>query len=51
MESIALVARVLHRSKPHLQSMLQQSNAAVIEDFFDTLVCLLVLMSVSLNDS
>ncbi|CAA7390862.1 unnamed protein product [Spirodela intermedia] len=37
-ESIALVARVLHRSKPHLQSMLLQNNAAVIEDFFDNLV-------------
>lgn len=36
--AIALVARVLHRSKPHLQSMIVPSNAAAIEDFFENLV-------------
>uniref|UniRef100_A0A1D1XEN0 Coiled-coil domain-containing protein 132 n=1 Tax=Anthurium amnicola TaxID=1678845 RepID=A0A1D1XEN0_9ARAE len=33
-EAISLVARVLHRSKPHLQSMLLQHNMAAVEDFF-----------------
>ncbi|MQL84150.1 hypothetical protein Taro_016654 [Colocasia esculenta] len=37
-ESIALVARVLHRSKAHMQSMILQNNAAAIEDFFENLV-------------
>ncbi|XP_078427545.1 coiled-coil protein isoform X2 [Wolffia australiana] len=37
-ESIALVAGVLGRSKPHLQSLLLQKKTAGIEDFFDNLV-------------
>lgn len=37
-DTISLVARLLHRSKPHLQSMLQQNNGAVIEDFYEHLV-------------
>ncbi|WOL06089.1 syndetin isoform X2 [Canna indica] len=37
-ETISLVAQVLHKSKAHLQSMLLQHNAAVIEDFFVNLV-------------
>uniref|UniRef100_A0A1D1YUT6 Coiled-coil domain-containing protein 132 n=1 Tax=Anthurium amnicola TaxID=1678845 RepID=A0A1D1YUT6_9ARAE len=37
-EAISLVARVLHRSKPHLQSMLLQHNMAAVEDFFENLV-------------
>ncbi|KAF8403172.1 hypothetical protein HHK36_011269 [Tetracentron sinense] len=37
-ETVSLVARVLHRSKAHLQSMLLQNNAAIVEDFFVTLV-------------
>lgn len=36
-ETIQLVSRMLHRSRAHIQSMLQ-SNAAVIEDFFEALV-------------
>ncbi|KAL9243718.1 hypothetical protein vseg_017573 [Gypsophila vaccaria] len=37
-DTIYLVARVLHRSKPHLQSMLLQNNPVVVEDFFVNLV-------------
>ncbi|XP_058077735.1 uncharacterized protein LOC131226076 isoform X2 [Magnolia sinica] len=37
-ETISLVARILHRSKAHLQSMLLQNNAAVVEDFYVNLV-------------
>ncbi|XP_048324974.1 uncharacterized protein LOC107410549 isoform X2 [Ziziphus jujuba] len=37
-DTISLVARMLHRSKAHLQSMLLQSNAAVVEDFYVHLV-------------
>ncbi|KAH9605561.1 hypothetical protein KSS87_018864 [Heliosperma pusillum] len=36
--TIYLVARVLHRSKPHLQSMLLQNNPVIVEDFFVNLV-------------
>ncbi|PON71203.1 Vacuolar protein sorting-associated protein 54, N-terminal [Trema orientale] len=36
-DTISLVARMLHRSKAHLQSMLLQSNA-VVEDFYVNLV-------------
>ncbi|XP_024023775.1 syndetin isoform X1 [Morus notabilis] len=37
-DTISLVARMLHRSKSRLQSMLLQSNAAVVEDFYVHLV-------------
>ncbi|GAB2285470.1 hypothetical protein Dimus_019919 [Dionaea muscipula] len=37
-DTISLVARVLHRSRPHLQQMMLQSNAAIVEDFFVHLV-------------
>ncbi|KAG9151241.1 hypothetical protein Leryth_002801 [Lithospermum erythrorhizon] len=37
-DTISLVAQLLHRSKAHLQSMLLQSNAAVIDDFYVHLV-------------
>lgn len=36
-DTISLVARILHRSKANLQSMLQ-NNAAVVEDFYAHLV-------------
>ncbi|PON55339.1 Vacuolar protein sorting-associated protein 54, N-terminal [Parasponia andersonii] len=36
-DTISLVARMLHRSKAHLQSMLLESNA-VVEDFYVNLV-------------
>lgn len=39
-ESISLVARILHRSKAHLQSMLLQNNAALLEDFYMHMVFL-----------
>ncbi|XP_026439878.1 syndetin-like isoform X1 [Papaver somniferum] len=37
-ETVQLVARVLQRSKAHLQSMLLQNNAAAVEDFYVNLV-------------
>ncbi|KAJ8512216.1 hypothetical protein OPV22_002650 [Ensete ventricosum] len=37
-DTISLVARVLHRSKAHLQSMLLQHHAAVVEEFFINMV-------------
>ncbi|CBI17116.3 unnamed protein product, partial [Vitis vinifera] len=37
-DTISLVARILHRSKAHLQSMLLQNNAAIVEDFYAHLV-------------
>lgn len=37
-DNISLVAHLLHRSRTHLQSMLLQSNAAIVEDFFEQLV-------------
>ncbi|KNA17398.1 hypothetical protein SOVF_080160 isoform A [Spinacia oleracea] len=36
--TVSLIARILRRSKPHLQSMLWQNNSAVVEDFFVFLV-------------
>ncbi|KAL5717048.1 hypothetical protein ACHQM5_010128 [Ranunculus cassubicifolius] len=37
-ETIHLVAQILYRSKAHLQSMLLQNNAALVEDFYANLV-------------
>ncbi|KMZ60970.1 hypothetical protein ZOSMA_55G00200 [Zostera marina] len=37
-ETISLVARVLHRSKSHLQSILLQNNIALVDDFFEIMV-------------
>uniref|UniRef100_A0A5B7BLV1 Putative syndetin isoform X1 n=1 Tax=Davidia involucrata TaxID=16924 RepID=A0A5B7BLV1_DAVIN len=37
-DTISLVARLLHRSKARLQSMLLQNNAAIVEDFYVNLV-------------
>ncbi|KAG1355013.1 syndetin [Cocos nucifera] len=37
-ETISLVARLLYRSRTHLQSMLLQHNATMVEDFFGNLV-------------
>lgn len=37
-DTLSLVARILHRSKAHLQTMLLQNNAAVVEDFYVHLV-------------
>ncbi|KAL7153983.1 hypothetical protein ABFS83_04G204600 [Erythranthe nasuta] len=37
-DTISLVAKLLHRSKAHLQSMLLQKNGAVVEDFYAHLV-------------
>ncbi|XWS28656.1 hypothetical protein CRYUN_Cryun25bG0089600 [Craigia yunnanensis] len=37
-DTVALVARLLHRSRTHLQSLLLKSNTAVVEDFFVHLV-------------
>ena len=37
-DTISLVARMLHRSKARIQSMLLQSNTAVVEDFYVHLV-------------
>ncbi|PIN03728.1 hypothetical protein CDL12_23739 [Handroanthus impetiginosus] len=37
-DTVSLVAQLLHRSKAHLQSMLLQSNGAVVEDFYVHLV-------------
>ncbi|KAL2897172.1 Syndetin, partial [Bienertia sinuspersici] len=37
-DTVSLIARILHRSKPHLQSMLLQNNPAIVEDFFVYLV-------------
>ncbi|XVE79350.1 hypothetical protein DITRI_Ditri14bG0051100 [Diplodiscus trichospermus] len=37
-DTVALVARLLHRSRTHLQSLLLKSNTAVVEDFFEHLV-------------
>ncbi|CAK9187092.1 unnamed protein product [Ilex paraguariensis] len=36
--TMSLVAQLLHRSRAHLQSMLLQNNAAVVEDFYAHLV-------------
>ena len=37
-DTVALVSRLLHRSRTHLQSLLLMSNSAVVEDFFVHLV-------------
>ncbi|XP_024199450.1 syndetin isoform X2 [Rosa chinensis] len=37
-DTLSLVARILHRSKAHLQTMLFQKNAAVVDDFYVNLV-------------
>ncbi|XP_027345196.1 syndetin isoform X2 [Abrus precatorius] len=37
-DTISLVARILNRSKAHLQSMLLQSNSTILEDFYLHLV-------------
>ncbi|KAJ4970113.1 hypothetical protein NE237_003212 [Protea cynaroides] len=37
-ETVSFVARMLHRSKPHFQSMLLQNNAAIVEDFYVNVV-------------
>ncbi|XVF69047.1 hypothetical protein PTKIN_Ptkin11bG0050000 [Pterospermum kingtungense] len=37
-DTVALVARLLHRSRTHLQSLLLKTNTAVVEDFFIYLV-------------
>ncbi|KAJ7947906.1 Coiled-coil domain-containing protein [Quillaja saponaria] len=37
-DTISLVARILHRSKAHLQTMLLKNNATVVEDFYVQLV-------------
>uniref|UniRef100_A0A7N0U890 Syndetin n=1 Tax=Kalanchoe fedtschenkoi TaxID=63787 RepID=A0A7N0U890_KALFE len=33
-DSISQVAQILHRAKPHLQSLLLQNNATAVEDFY-----------------
>ena len=43
-DTISLVARILNRSKAHLQSMLLQSNSTVLEDFFVHLVCGILIL-------
>lgn len=48
-DTISLVARMLHRSKAHLQSMLLQSNAAVVEDFYVHLVLYFVIICFSIE--
>ncbi|XP_052194607.1 uncharacterized protein LOC127802681 isoform X2 [Diospyros lotus] len=37
-DTVSLVARLLHKSKAHLQSMLLQNNPAIVEDFYAHLV-------------
>ncbi|KAK9094083.1 hypothetical protein Scep_025552 [Stephania cephalantha] len=37
-ETISLVAKILYRSKSHLQSMLLQHNISIVEDFYTNLV-------------
>ncbi|KAK7312618.1 hypothetical protein VNO77_36602 [Canavalia gladiata] len=37
-DAISFVARILNRSKAHLQSMLLQSNSTILEDFYAHLV-------------
>ncbi|TVU31805.1 hypothetical protein EJB05_23506 [Eragrostis curvula] len=37
-ETVSLVARVLNRSRAHLQSVLSKNNTSVVEEFFRTLV-------------
>lgn len=40
MDTVSLVARILHKSKAHLQSMLMSRNGSLAEDFFGQLVCI-----------
>lgn len=40
-DTVAFVARILHRSRTNLQSLLLKSNTTVVEDFFVHLVCFL----------
>ncbi|KAL4191048.1 hypothetical protein AMTRI_Chr07g78870 [Amborella trichopoda] len=37
-ETLSHVAQILYRSKAHLQSMLQQNNGAIVEDFYRNMV-------------
>ncbi|XP_031385734.1 syndetin [Punica granatum] len=37
-DTVSLVARILHKSKAHLQSMLLRNNAVIVDDFFANLV-------------
>ncbi|KAJ4903130.1 hypothetical protein Rs2_17081 [Raphanus sativus] len=37
-DTVSLVARTLHKSKAHLQSMLMSRNGSLVEDFFGQLV-------------
>ncbi|KAG8488577.1 hypothetical protein CXB51_016514 [Gossypium anomalum] len=37
-DTLALVSRILHRSRTHLQSLLLKSNTAIVEDFFEHVV-------------
>ncbi|XP_052489356.1 uncharacterized protein LOC105761952 isoform X3 [Gossypium raimondii] len=37
-DTLALVSRILHRSRTHLQSLLLKSNTAIVEDFFELVV-------------
>ena len=39
-DTLFLVARILHKSKAHLQVMLLQNNATIVEDFYVHVVCL-----------
>lgn len=43
-DTVSLVARILHRSKAHLQSMLLQNNPAIVDDFYVHLVCFFVII-------
>lgn len=43
-DTLLLVAQILHKSKAHLQSMLLQNNAAVVDDFYVHMVCLLSII-------
>jgi hypothetical protein len=42
-ETVLLVARVLNRSKAHLQSVLSKNNTNAVEEFYRTLVRLFAL--------
>ncbi|KAF8086419.1 hypothetical protein N665_0626s0011 [Sinapis alba] len=37
-DTVSLVARILHKSKAHLQSMLMSRNGSLVDDFFGQLV-------------
>ncbi|CAN8247175.1 unnamed protein product [Cochlearia groenlandica] len=37
-DTVSLVARILHKSKAHLQSMLMSRNGSLVEDFYGQLV-------------